>query len=112
MQTSNPPTQPGEFFFGFAARGAMLTVRLRCALVNVFARKAYIGGARFTVLLRNSEVAGTSVRFYFAALAAGSFLSRKELLRSRAAGSPGDRSRAWLRPGVCVARQLRMTTFL
>ena len=27
-ETSNPPTQPGGFFFGFAAGGAMLTVRL------------------------------------------------------------------------------------
>src|ERR1700681_4532015 len=28
MQTSRPPTQPGGCFFGFAARGAILLVRL------------------------------------------------------------------------------------
>jgi len=28
MQTSNPPAQPGGVFFGFASRGALLTVSL------------------------------------------------------------------------------------
>jgi hypothetical protein len=75
--------------------------------VIVFAGETKFFDGWSIILLRNN--AGSIAT---GALAAGSFLSSKELLRSRAAGSPWSSIPA---PGCgrcLVARQLRMTTFL